>query len=426
MPGATPQNQPPQYIQDELARIGTPWDPAKYGWDPQSMSLIDNGTGSRYSYANIADPSLGTNVMAGAGYGPSDLGYGGGGTNIGVTQPGFSDTLHFGPGENPYIAFPEGNGIFASSDPNAIAEYRHDARTRNLQGVATIGALVGGGAALSSLGGPAGVTASSQGYTAPTAVGGASATAAPGTFGQAAFLPSGAGTAAGTAAGAATAGGIMNPLVLSSLISGGSSLLGGAIQGRAAGEAADLSREMFQANRELLNPFVQSGYGSNQRLADLLGLTEEGSGELVRPFDAETFEQYKDPGYDFRLRQGEQALRNAASAGSGALSGSALKDLLAYSQDMASTEYGNAFNRYQTQQGNIFARLSDIARLGQSSAAGVGSAGTQAAATGGQAIMNQGSAYGGGVVGAGGAAGDAAMNYWLFNTPQGRAAWGGG
>jgi hypothetical protein len=218
----------------------------------------------------------------------------------------------------------------------------------------------------------------------------------------------------------------MNPLLLSSLISAGGSLLGGKIQGDAAGDAADLSREMFQANRELLNPFVQGGYAGNAKLADLLGLTEGGSGELVQPFDAERFEQYKDPGYDFRLRQGEQALLNKASAGSGAFSGAAIKDLLAYNQDMASTEYGNAFNRYQVQQGNIFSRLSDIARLGQSSAAGVGSAGTQAAATGGQAIMNQGSAYGGGVVGAGGAAGDAATNYWLFNTPAGRATWGGG
>jgi hypothetical protein len=141
-------------------------------------------------------------------------------------------------------------------------------------------------------------------------------------------------------------------------------------------------------------------------------------GSFTQPFDVEEFYKYQDPGYWFRLRQGEQALRNAASAGSGALSGAAMKDLLGYNQDMAATEYGNAFNRYQTQQGNIFARLSDIARLGQSAAAGVGSAGTALAGQAGQALSNAGSAAGAGIVGAGNALAQGATNYWLYNNPQ--------
>lgn len=141
-------------------------------------------------------------------------------------------------------------------------------------------------------------------------------------------------------------------------------------------------------------------------------------GSLLDPFDAEQFYKYQDPGYWFRLQQGTQGLRNAASAGSGALSGAALKDLLTFNQDMASTEYGNAFNRYQVQQGNIFQRLSDIARLGQSAAAGVGSAGTQLAGNAGQAYYNAGSAAGAGIVGAGNAASQGLTNYWLYNNPQ--------
>lgn len=145
---------------------------------------------------------------------------------------------------------------------------------------------------------------------------------------------------------------------------------------------------------------------------------DPGFGSLLDPFDAEQFYKYQDPGYWFRLQQGTQGLRNAASAGSGALSGAAMKDLLAYNQDMASTEYGNAFNRYQVQQGNIFQRLSDVARLGQSAAAGVGSAGTQLAGNAGQAMYNAGSAAGAGIVGAGNAAGQGLTNYWLYNNPQ--------
>jgi hypothetical protein len=141
-------------------------------------------------------------------------------------------------------------------------------------------------------------------------------------------------------------------------------------------------------------------------------------GSFTEPFDVPHFLQYQDPAYYFRLRQGEQGLRNAASAGSGALSGAALKDLLSFNQDMASQEYGNAFNRYQVQQGNIFSRLSDIARLGQSAAAGVGSAGTQLAGQAGQAAWQGGSAAGAGIVGAGNALGQGATNYWLYNNPQ--------
>lgn len=135
---------------------------------------------------------------------------------------------------------------------------------------------------------------------------------------------------------------------------------------------------------------------------------------FTQPFDVEQFYKYQDPGYAFRLQQGNQALLNQASAGSGALSGAALKDLLQYNQDYASTEYGNAFNRYQTQQGNIFSRLFDVARLGQNAAAGVGTEGTNLAGNAGQFYSNAGSAAGAGVVGAGNALSGGLTNYWLM------------
>lgn len=144
-------------------------------------------------------------------------------------------------------------------------------------------------------------------------------------------------------------------------------------------------------------------------------------GSFTKPFDAEEFYKYEDPGYWFRLQQGEQALKNSAAAGSGALSGAALKDLLGYNQDMASTEYGNAFNRYQTQQGNIFSRLFSIAGLGQSAAADVGNAGTAASGQAGQAVSNAGTAAGSGIVGGANAITNGATNAWLwrqFSQPQ--------
>jgi hypothetical protein len=141
-------------------------------------------------------------------------------------------------------------------------------------------------------------------------------------------------------------------------------------------------------------------------------------GSFTQPFDVTQFYNYEDPGYAFRQQQGSQAIQNSAAAGSGALSGSALKDLLTWNQDSASQEYNNAFNRYQTTQGNIFSRLSSIAGLGQNAAAGVGSQGTQLAGNAGQAVANAGAASGAGIVGAGNAIGQGATNYWLYNNPQ--------
>lgn len=151
-------------------------------------------------------------------------------------------------------------------------------------------------------------------------------------------------------------------------------------------------------------------------------------GSFTQPFDVEQFYQYQDPGYAFELQQGTQALMNAASANSGAFSGAALKDLLQYSQGFARTGYNDAFNRYQTQQGNIFNRLRDVAMLGQNAAAGVGTQGTALAGNAGQMLSNAGSAYGGGIVGAGNALGNAATNYWLMKNyaPQPAVAGTGG
>jgi hypothetical protein len=153
--------------------------------------------------------------------------------------------------------------------------------------------------------------------------------------------------------------------------------------------------------------------------------TDPAYGSLTQPFDAEQFYKYEDPGYWFRQQQGQQAVQNRNAAGSGALSGAAYKDLIDYNQGEASTEYGNAFNRYQTQQGNIFQRLLGIAGLGQSAAAGVGNQGVALAGNAGQAIANAGTAEGAGIVGGANAITNGGTNAWLWNSPAGRQAMAG-
>lgn len=121
----------------------------------------------------------------------------------------------------------------------------------------------------------------------------------------------------------------------------------------------------------------ESGYA-----ADNTGLP---TGFLTQLFGPEQFLAGMDPGYQWRLQQGAQGVMNTAAAGSGSLSGPALKALMEYNQGAASQEYNNAFNRFQTQQGNIFQRLTSMAGMGQNAAAGVGN---QAVATGGNIGAN--------------------------------------
>jgi hypothetical protein len=109
-----------------------------------------------------------------------------------------------------------------------------------------------------------------------------------------------------------------------------------------------------------------------------------GFGSLAQNFD-QTFQaptdvtEQNDPGYQFRLQQGQQALQNSAAARGGLLSGGTAKALSDYNQNAASAEYGNVYNRaynkfttdynqFQQGQTNQFNRYASLAGLGQTSA----------------------------------------------------------
>ena len=71
----------------------------------------------------------------------------------------------------------------------------------------------------------------------------------------------------------------------------------------------------------------------------------------VPQFDAPQFQApdaqglYSDPGYQFRLSEGERALQNSASGRGAVRTGGTLKDILAFGQNLASQEYANTYNR---------------------------------------------------------------------------------
>jgi hypothetical protein len=87
-------------------------------------------------------------------------------------------------------------------------------------------------------------------------------------------------------------------------------------------------------------------------------------GDLNRDFTLADFQ--KDPGYEFRLSEGEKGINRAAAARGGLVSGAALKDLDRYDQDYASGEFSNAYNRFNNDRASRFNRLSTMAGLGTS------------------------------------------------------------
>lgn len=170
----------------------------------------------------------------------------------------------------------------------------------------------------------------------------------------------------------------------------GASLVGGYMQGEAAKDAANTNlagtlegikaqREMFNTTNEQQAAGRGMGYqGYNQIRSMLPGQytqydengnpigTATGTDYLTHQFNAQDFQNNLDPGYAFRLEQGRIANQAALNKGGGLIGGNVLTGMNDYIQGMASQEYNNAFNRYQTQRSNIYNTLASIAGLGQS------------------------------------------------------------
>jgi hypothetical protein len=153
---------------------------------------------------------------------------------------------------------------------------------------------------------------------------------------------------------------------------------------------------MFNTITGQEQPFMQAGYGATTALTGQYG-TAGAPGNA--PFTQQDYLANQDPGYQFQLQTGGQALRNADTPGVGSLSGQSLKDLMTFNQGTAATGYQNAFNRYQTQNNAVFGRLSGLAGLGQNAASNTGTAGTQLGTGIAQAQAGAAASQAGGIMG---------------------------
>ncbi len=132
--------------------------------------------------------------------------------------------------------------------------------------------------------------------------------------------------------------------------------------------------DMYTKGMEQYQPYTEMGTGAVKALSDFLNLSGGGpsapAGFHFDPASAAT-----DPSLDFRLREGQKAIERSAAAKGNVLSGGTAKALTQYSQDLASTEYQNMFNRalteYQTKQQaqqQLYAQLFGVTGLGANAA----------------------------------------------------------
>ncbi len=151
----------------------------------------------------------------------------------------------------------------------------------------------------------------------------------------------------------------------------------------AYGQANQVSQNTLYSNNKEARKDLQA---TPNRMGDLYG------GGLAAGFET-------DPGYQFRLSEGNKNIMQSAAARGGRMGGDTLKALQSYGQDLASQEYGNYANRQigmaQGADQNDMSRNSQLA--GMQSAYGAQSAGM--ASNYGSQVGNAYGQYGQGMAG---------------------------
>jgi hypothetical protein len=146
----------------------------------------------------------------------------------------------------------------------------------------------------------------------------------------------------------------------------------------------DLRRRMYEEGVARQQPFYQAGV--NALPGYLQGIGQ--GGELVRGFTQADYQA--DPGYAFRLAEGQKALDRQAAARGGLISGGALKAATRFGQEMGSQEYSNAYNRFRDTQGLQRNALAGVVGFAPTAAGSMAASGQNYAAGAGPQMYQQG------------------------------------
>ena len=180
-------------------------------------------------------------------------------------------------------------------------------------------------------------------------------------------------------------------------------------QGSANASAAQLG--MFNTVQGQTSPYSAQGTTAINQLG---AMTAPG-GSMVTPFTNTDLNANLAPNYQFQLNQGLGQTNNAANLQTGLVSGNAMMAGNKFAQDYAGGAYQNAFNNFNTSQGNIYNRLSGIANQGiqanqtlagsaTGAANGISSAATNAGNAAAAGTMGSANSISNGLMGLGGLA----------------------
>lgn len=201
------------------------------------------------------------------------------------------------------------------------------------------------------------------------------------------------------------------------VIGGSASQSAADTQAGAASNATAAQLGMFNTVQGNLQPYMAAGTNGLNALQQFLGIAPSNTvgsafGRGTQDF---TFNPANDPEYQWMLSQGLGAITNQASALGGVNSGATMEALSNYGQQSAQGAYQTEFNNWNTTLNNIFSRLTGVAQLGQTSAAGVGNAALTTGQSIGNNIIGAGNAQAAGTIGSANAFSGGIQSF--FNSP---------
>lgn len=147
----------------------------------------------------------------------------------------------------------------------------------------------------------------------------------------------------------------------SAVIGAFSSLLGA----KSTEDATKANAEATLAATKNTNAMLQRQYDQNRKDNESWRLAGEEALKKIQSdpgfqFVSEDFDFFSDPSYEFRKQESINALDRSAASRGNILSGAQNKAITRYAGNLASQEYGNAFNRYMTKENQRFNQQKNI------------------------------------------------------------------
>jgi len=123
---------------------------------------------------------------------------------------------------------------------------------------------------------------------------------------------------------------------------------------RAAGRAQGAITDAYGQAQGHQQPYLQAGQvGLNRMMEGNYDVGIPGQQQMPGEYQAPQFnyDQYQDPGTQYRMQMGQQAVQSGAAGQGAGLSGATLKALAKFGQNLGSQEYGAAYGRFNQDRG---------------------------------------------------------------------------